>query len=66
MGSPLTVEEQIAALRAAIATGARSISIDGKTVTYHSLADMRSILEDLLAQTGQIRPKTNLTRFRRG
>jgi len=62
----LTIEEQIAALRAAIATGARSITIDGKTVTYHSLADMRSILDDLLAQTGQIRAKTNLTRFRRG
>lgn len=37
-------------LEKAIAVGAQSIQLDGQTITYRSLDDMRRILADLQAQ----------------
>lgn len=57
-----TVDEQIAALTAAIAQGARKVIFrDGGThreVEYHSLKEMRDALTALQAQTGSRRRVT--------
>jgi hypothetical protein len=57
-----TVDEQIAAISAAIAQGARKVIFrDGGThreVEYHSLKEMRDTLASLQAQKGQRRRVT--------
>ena len=45
-----TVQERIDTLDEAIASGATSVSYDGRTVNYRSLAEMRSIRADLLRE----------------
>ena len=40
---------KIAALEAAIATGAKSVLVDGQKVEYRSLSDMQRILRNLKA-----------------
>jgi hypothetical protein len=42
-------QEQADALRDAIAEGVTTLSSDGRTVTYRSLADMRSLLQEMEA-----------------
>lgn len=42
---PVTPEEQAAALRAAIATGARQVQVGGTNITYRSLSEMQQALE---------------------
>lgn len=66
MGSSVsTIEERLALLEEAYATGALTVSMDGKSVTYRSLRELRSIIDDLRGQLGSQRPKTTVTRFRR-
>lgn len=43
-------QTEIDALKAAIASGAKSISVNGRMVTYHSLAEMRQALRDMEAE----------------
>jgi hypothetical protein len=43
-----TIRADIDALREAMATGAASVSYEGRTVTYRSYQDMRLALGDLL------------------
>lgn len=46
-------DDQIASLRAAIATGALTVrNANGETVTYRSLAEMREILAIMERQAG--------------
>ena len=40
---------QIAALQSAIASGATTVSYDGKSVTYRSLTEMRTLLAEMNA-----------------
>ena len=42
-------QQQADALRDAIAEGVTTLSSDGRTVTYRSLADMRSLLQEMEA-----------------
>ena len=42
-------QEQVDTLRADIAAGVGSMSSDGRTVTYRSLAEMRSLLQEMEA-----------------
>lgn len=42
-------QQQADALREAIAEGVTTLSSDGRTVTYRSLADMRSLLQEIEA-----------------
>lgn len=55
-----TRAEQIAALRDVLATGASAVTLDGKTVTYRSRAEIRAELAILEAEeaaaTGGARP----------
>ena len=53
-------------LRRAYYTGAQSVTIDGKQVTYHSRSQMRAILDELEASLGIARPRTTLSRVNRG
>lgn len=48
-------QADIDALKAAIRTGAKSISVNGRTITYHSLAEMRQALRDMDAE---VNPQT--------
>ena len=45
-----TIAERIAALDEAIASGASSVSYDGRTVNYRDLEQMRSIRAELARQ----------------
>ena len=52
MADPLWTQADIDALRAAVATGVRSVTYSGppeRTVVYHSLAEMRSLLAEMVA-----------------
>ena len=42
-------QQQVDALREAIAEGVTTLSSDGRTVTYRSLAEMRSLLQEMEA-----------------
>lgn len=47
--------DDVTALRAAVASGVLSVSYDGppkRMITYHSLAEMRSLLADMIADVG--------------
>ncbi len=52
-------QSEIDALKAAIASGTKSVSVNGRTVTYHSLAEMRQALRDMEAE---VNPQTTTTR----
>jgi roadblock/LC7 domain-containing protein len=45
--------EQLAALEAAIARGVRTVSYNGESVTYESLAEMRKLRAEMRAEMGQ-------------
>lgn len=53
LGAPkvsMSTATQIAALEAAIETGIKTVTENGRTVTYHSLAEMQNALSRLHAQ----------------
>lgn len=47
-----TLADEITALESAIRRGVRSVTYDGQTVTYRSLAEMRSILSEMRREAG--------------
>lgn len=49
----MAIEDDIAALEAAIRRGAKHVSYDGQTVTM-DIPEMRATLRDLKRQAGQI------------
>ncbi|MCB1901375.1 MAG: hypothetical protein KDH16_18925 [Rhodocyclaceae bacterium] len=52
--------EQLEALRSAVARGVRSVSFDGETVTYHSLAEMQSLIRAMETDLGMRAPRTRV------
>lgn len=50
----MAIADDIAALEAAIRTGARSVQYDGQSVTYRSLDDMRSTLASMKREAGTL------------
>lgn len=44
---PTWTQSEITALRAAVASGVLSVRYADRTVTYHSLAEMRDLLADM-------------------
>lgn len=46
-------QAQADALAAAIATGAKTVHYADRTVTYHDLDEMRSLLAEMLAQVAE-------------
>lgn len=62
-------QAQVDALKTAIAQGARSVSHDGKTVTFHSLAEMLALAERMereLQGSATRRPMVHYAKFSRG
>lgn len=53
---------QLAALEQAIASGARSVSYDGKSVTYNSLSEMRKIRDEMRLELGLVEPGRGVRR----
>jgi len=47
-----TLSEEIATLKSAIRRGVKQVSYDGQTVTYRSLAEMRSTLAEMEREAG--------------
>ena len=45
-----TTQQQLDALNAAIATGAKQVTIDGQTITYRSLGEMQQVARRLEAK----------------
>ncbi len=43
-------EDHLAALKEAAASGVKSVTYEGRTVTYHSMADLRSLIARIEAQ----------------
>lgn len=55
---------QIDALRAAIATGATRVRMNGEEVEYRSLAEMKSILADMEASVAATpRPRVGVVHY---
>ncbi len=60
----MSLEEKEAlasALRVAIASGTQSVTYDGKTVVYRSLAEMRSTLRELEGKPKKNRRRSTLS-----
>lgn len=53
---------QLTALEQAIASGAKSVSYDGKSVTYNSLSEMRAIRDEMRAELGLVDPSKRTRR----
>lgn len=49
-------EEQLTALKTALATGATRVKMNGEEVEYRSLAEMRSIIATMERELGRKRP----------
>ena len=67
-GDPVWTEGDIATLKKAIASGVLSVSYAGppqRSITYQSLAEMRSLLAEMV---GQVRGRTTFRRvaFKKG
>jgi hypothetical protein len=59
--------EQLAQLDKAMATGARSISFEGKSTTFRSLAEMRTLRAEMAAEiAGTERESVAVTSFSKG
>lgn len=50
---PTWTQSEITALRAAVASGVLSVRYADRTVTYHSLAEMRDLLADMERATAR-------------
>jgi hypothetical protein len=62
-----TLQTQLDSLRAAYASGARSIGYDGKTITYRDADEMRAAIAALENQiNGPSTPRTILVRSKKG
>lgn len=63
-------QSQLTALETAIASGTRTVSYDGTSVTYHSLDEMmrlRATMQaDVDATNGTPKVKSSLAQFQRG
>jgi hypothetical protein len=61
-------QAQADALRVAIAAGVKSVSVNGRTVTYASIAEMMGVLRAIEAEanapTQAVRPVARKLRFR--
>lgn len=65
--SMATLDEQIAGIETALASGAVSVEYDGKKTTFRSQAEMLATLSRLKAQRdGRPRPRVGLIRWSRG
>lgn len=66
----MTIEEEIAALRSAMATGALKIEYRAgdtmRSLTYRSFSDMERALADLLARASAVAPVTRTVGVVRG
>jgi hypothetical protein len=62
-------QAQLDAIKKAFASGITSVSFDGNTTTYRSLAEMQTIIttieSDLAGQSGKKRPIAGFASFRR-
>ena len=57
-------QTQVDAMRAAIASGATRVRMNGEEVQYRSLNEMRSILADMEASVGSTkRPKVGVVHY---
>lgn len=45
-----TIDEQITALKAALATGSRSVAIGDRSITYRDVSEIQQILSQLQAE----------------
>ena len=70
LGIAMATQEQITQLEAAIASGVKEYSYQGKRVVYHSMAEMEGALarlrDELARASGRARPRFGLAVFSRG
>ncbi len=59
-------DEQIAAIKEAVASGVTSVSHGGKTVTFASLAEMRTLLAQMERSRQPRRKRFSLIQWSRG
>lgn len=63
-------QTQLTALERAIASGARTVAYDGKSVTYQSMSEMLKLADMIRRDLGLVQPGTRTRRtvagFRRG
>lgn len=57
---------QLTALKAAAARGTKSVSYDGQTVVYHSLAEMLKLISVIERELNSARNRTHYPEFDRG
>lgn len=58
--------EQLSALKAAAAKGVRSVSYDGQTVTYQSVAEMLKLIAMMERELSPARARMHHPAFERG
>jgi hypothetical protein len=58
--------EQLAALKVSVARGTKSVSYDGQTVTYHSLAEMLHLIAVIERELNPTRARVSYPEFTRG
>ena len=57
---------QKSALEAAIASGATTVSYEGKSVSYRSLSEIRQVLAEVTAALAGSKPKRQVRMFTKG
>jgi len=50
MATQVQLEARLETLRTAMATGAKTITVDGQTITYNSYSDMKKAEADIVLQ----------------
>lgn len=58
-------QEQLTALKAAVARGVRTVSYDGQSVTYASTAEMLKIIRIMERELNPARPRISYPSFER-